>query len=101
MSLCFLILQIRNEPADEFLGLLKQWDKLCKTYIDKAGNKTMSSPRVQRQLQSPKSNDSRNKNKKPSAEYEVASIVDICYGDPNQSGKHGLHFEVGLICQNI
>ncbi|XP_056694557.1 DNA (cytosine-5)-methyltransferase CMT2 isoform X1 [Spinacia oleracea] len=86
--------QIRNEPADEFLGLLKQWDKLCKTYIDKAGNKTMSSPRVQRQLQSPKSNDSRNKNKKPSAEYEVASIVDICYGDPNQSGKHGLHFEV-------
>lgn len=92
-------LQIRNEPAEEFLGLLKEWDKLCKCYIDDAENKTLSSPRVQRQSQSPqlhseKNMDSRNKNNKSSDEYEVANLVDICFGDPNGRGKQGLHFQV-------
>lgn len=84
--------QIRNEPAEEFLGLLKEWDKLCKRYVDDTGNKT--SPRIQRQLQSQRSSNSRTKNKKSSDEYEVASLVDICYADPNDSGKDGLHFQV-------
>ena len=39
----------------------------------------------------------KNKNKNSSDEYEVASLVDICYGDPNKNGKIGLHFKVGLI----
>ncbi|KMT16724.1 hypothetical protein BVRB_3g050080 [Beta vulgaris subsp. vulgaris] len=89
--------QIRNEPAEEYLGLLKEWDKLCKRYVDNTGNKTKSSPRVQKQslsqLQSQRSMNS-SKNKKLSVEYEVASLVDICYGDPNKRGKHGLHFQV-------
>lgn len=29
-----------------------------------------------------------------SGEYEVSSLVDICYGDPSERGKHGLHFKV-------
>lgn len=29
-----------------------------------------------------------------SGEYEVSSIVDICYGDPSQTGEHGLKFKV-------
>lgn len=86
--------QIRNETAEEFLGLLKEWDKLCKRYVDDTRNKSMSSPRIQRQLQSQRCINSKNKNKKSSDEYEVASLNDICYGDPNESGKHGLHFEV-------
>ncbi|XP_057541333.1 DNA (cytosine-5)-methyltransferase CMT3-like isoform X2 [Amaranthus tricolor] len=90
--------QIRNEPAEEFLGLLKEWDKLCKHYVDDAQNKTFSSPSIQRRsrFSSRKSMVSRNKNKNKNSsdEYEVASLVDICYGDPNKNGKIGLHFKV-------
>lgn len=99
------MLQIRNEPAEEYLGLLKEWDKLCKRYVDNTGNKTKYSPRVQKQslsqLQSQRSMNSRSNNKKLSVEYEVASLVDICYGDPNESGKHGLHFQVDLYGKNL
>lgn len=27
-------------------------------------------------------------------EYEVSHLVDICYGDPDERGKRGLHFKV-------
>lgn len=27
-------------------------------------------------------------------EFEVSSLVDICYGDPNGTGHRGLHFKV-------
>lgn len=27
-------------------------------------------------------------------EYEVSSLVDICYGDPSETGQHGLKFKV-------
>lgn len=27
-------------------------------------------------------------------EYEVSSLVDICYGDPSSTGQHGLKFKV-------
>lgn len=27
-------------------------------------------------------------------EYEVSSLVDICYGDPSNTGEHGLKFKV-------
>ncbi|KAH9612714.1 hypothetical protein KSS87_000484 [Heliosperma pusillum] len=90
--------QIRNEPAEDFLHLLKEWDKLCKRYVGEAGNKTRSSSRTQIQskskLQSQRSNDSRSKKKNSSDEHEVASLVDICYGDPNGNGDSGLHFKV-------
>lgn len=31
---------------------------------------------------------------KSGKEYEVANLVDICYGDPNKTGKHRLNFKV-------
>lgn len=30
----------------------------------------------------------------PTSEYEVSSLVDICYGDPTETGKRGLKFMV-------
>lgn len=82
--------------------MLKEWDKLCKHYVDDAQNKTFSSPSTQRRSRSRsrfstrKRMESRNKNKNKNSsdEYEVASLVDICYGDPNKNGKIGIHFKV-------
>ncbi|GMH28180.1 hypothetical protein Nepgr_030023 [Nepenthes gracilis] len=84
--------QIRNESAEDFLNLLKEWNKLCKRYAANDGKVTSSSPRVLRGAQ--KLTNSKNRNAVPSDEYEVASIVDICYGDPCDSGKCGLYFQV-------
>lgn len=30
----------------------------------------------------------------PTDEYEVSRLVDICFGDPNETGKRGLNFKV-------
>lgn len=35
-------------------------------------------------------------NHKNSCEYEVERLVDICYGDPNDTGKRGLKFKVNF-----
>lgn len=32
----------------------------------------------------------------PRGEYEVGGLVDICYGDPSETGKRGLKFKVLL-----
>ncbi|KAH9753141.1 DNA (cytosine-5)-methyltransferase CMT2 [Citrus sinensis] len=87
--------QVRNEAAEDFLELVKEWQKLCKRFavnIVERENKQRSivnSPRVTRNsVNSPRDVDI------PPGEYEVARIVDICYGDPNESGKRGLNFKV-------
>lgn len=35
-------------------------------------------------------------NKIPPGELEVASLTDICYGDPTNSGKRGVKFKVSV-----
>lgn len=73
---------------------MKEWDKLCKRYaangIGKAPN---SNSRV---LRRDENNPCPSDEKIPSDEYEVARLVDICFGDPGDSGKRGLKFQVLL-----
>ncbi|OMO93450.1 C-5 cytosine methyltransferase [Corchorus olitorius] len=90
---------VRNEAADEFLQLLKEWGKLCKRYtVDKVGraypSRTTTSQVVGDDANSPNDADIL------PGEFEVSSLVDICYGDPCNSGKHGLYFkgDVDVIC---
>lgn len=35
-----------------------------------------------------------NKDEDPDEEFEVSRLVDVCHGDPNETGKSGLHFKV-------
>ncbi|XP_052176411.1 DNA (cytosine-5)-methyltransferase CMT2-like isoform X2 [Diospyros lotus] len=85
--------QVRNESAGDFLDLLKEWDKLCKRYVFSNVSK---SPGTNARFTRASSKDvhSKSDSKIPTGEHEVASLVDICYGDPNESGKRGLHFQV-------
>ncbi|CAK9172482.1 unnamed protein product [Ilex paraguariensis] len=84
--------QIRNEPAEDFLDLLKEWDKLCKKYGARIVETQKPNFRVTRGAD--KDAHSKSENEIPRGEYEVASFVDICYGDPNETGKRGLNFQV-------
>ncbi|RLN28488.1 DNA (cytosine-5)-methyltransferase 3-like isoform X1 [Panicum miliaceum] len=81
--------RVRNETTDDFLELLKEWEKLCKTYV-----------KLCSKLKSPSSFLARSSNETsecstiPSEEFEVWKLVDICFGDPNGVGKRGLYLKV-------
>ncbi|XP_047083937.1 DNA (cytosine-5)-methyltransferase CMT1-like [Lolium rigidum] len=77
--------QVRNEKAEDFLSLLRHWDALCKKYDVHNSN---SLPRT-----SNNDEDDENENL-PEGTFEVEKLVDICYGDPNSTGKAGLWFKV-------
>ncbi|XWS49335.1 hypothetical protein CRYUN_Cryun13aG0154800 [Craigia yunnanensis] len=84
---------VRNEAADDFLQLLKEWEKLCKLYaVDKVErrypSRSTTSQAVRNDANSPKDADV------PPGELEVYSLVDIFYGDPRKTGKRGLNFKV-------
>ncbi|XP_058103901.1 DNA (cytosine-5)-methyltransferase CMT2-like isoform X2 [Magnolia sinica] len=84
--------QVRNETAEDFLDLLKEWEKLCKWHVDTGTEKVWKScTRLSRMVDT--EIDSHD-DKIPPGEYEVLKLVDICYGDPCKMGKRGLRFKV-------
>ncbi|CAI0418779.1 unnamed protein product [Linum tenue] len=85
--------QVRGEPAEDFLALLKEWEKLCKKYMDTVPEKTHS----RRSMASKAENwndDRLNEADVAAGEFEVSKIVDICFGHPSSSGNHGLKLKV-------
>nr|CAB3459800.1 unnamed protein product [Digitaria exilis] len=81
--------RVRNETTDDFLELLKEWEKLCKTY-PKPRNKVKSRSNVSTQS----SNETTDCSTIPPEEFEVWKLVDICFGDPNGVRNRGLYFKV-------
>ncbi|KAL3497951.1 hypothetical protein ACH5RR_040683 [Cinchona calisaya] len=85
--------QVRNESAEDFLELLKRWQKLCECYVFndiknpvEGGQDNLG--------EGENGENSKADSEEPDEEFEVSSLVDICYGDPNETGKQGLHFKV-------
>ncbi|RWR86840.1 DNA cytosine-5-methyltransferase CMT2-like protein isoform X1 [Cinnamomum micranthum f. kanehirae] len=81
--------QVRNESAEDFFELLKEWQKLTKRFENDV--ETRSNLRLSKINDFEKES---HDNKVPSGEYEVLKLVDICYGDPNKTGNRGLKFKV-------
>ncbi|CAL4921652.1 unnamed protein product [Urochloa decumbens] len=78
--------KVRNEKAEDFLALLKEWDALCTKYVVQK-DITMESEVAQSLTDDedePLSEDT----------YEVEKLLDICHGDPNSTGQVGLWFKV-------
>ncbi|KAE8677525.1 DNA (cytosine-5)-methyltransferase CMT2 [Hibiscus syriacus] len=89
---------VRNEAADDFLRLLKEWEKLCKRYgVD---NVERTHPSRSRTSEAVGNNDSPAEDANSSDELKVSGLVDICYGDPCNTGNRGLKFkgDVDVIC---
>ncbi|KZV25539.1 DNA (cytosine-5)-methyltransferase CMT2 [Dorcoceras hygrometricum] len=83
--------QVRNESADNFLELLRRWEQLCKLYVCDI-ERTLKYELDE--LGETEDNGRQCDEEEPSEEYEVSNLVDICYGDPSENGKGGLHFKV-------
>ncbi|KAL5765204.1 hypothetical protein ACOSQ2_017798 [Xanthoceras sorbifolium] len=102
--------EVRNESAEDFLSLLKEWEKLCGslsliknrdsqqevTYFsitndgedddddDDDGDDDSDDHR----------DDDDGSGDNDSEVFEVKKILQICFGDPNESGERGLYFKV-------
>lgn len=89
----FLIEQIRNEAGEDFLDLLKEWDCICRKY----GKYVEKGLRSKLDTEADEAKKSK-LNQESSCEYEVARLIDICYGDPSDTGKRGIYFKVNFSC---
>ncbi|CAN6301652.1 unnamed protein product [Urochloa humidicola] len=78
--------KVRNEKAEDFLALLKEWDALCTKYVVQKDiiMETEVAQSLTDDEDEPISEDT----------YEVEKLLDICYGDPNRTGQVGLWFKV-------
>lgn len=84
--------QVRNEKAEEFLALLKEWERLCSLFslIGDKGSQQISFPETE------------NNDETDDAEvevdnqeiFEVEEILSICYGLPEGQKDVGLYFKV-------
>nr|ALF12303.1 chromomethylase 2 [Nicotiana benthamiana] len=84
---------VRNEAVEDFLELLKRWEKLIRTY-GCSNFKTSSNCELDDADEGENNDNFQAGSKASSGEYEVLRLVDVCYGDPNNKGKSGLHFKV-------
>ncbi|XP_011028081.1 PREDICTED: DNA (cytosine-5)-methyltransferase CMT2 isoform X2 [Populus euphratica] len=84
---------VRNEAAEDFLELLKEWQKLCKRYVVNDVGRTHNSRSMASSMSKQNKNSSNDDDIAP-GEYEVARLVDICYGKTDKRGKRGLKFKV-------
>ncbi|KAL0452931.1 UNVERIFIED_CONTAM: DNA (cytosine-5)-methyltransferase CMT3 [Sesamum latifolium] len=82
--------EVRNEDAEDFFVLLKEWESLCKEF------NLVGSKEVELEPHDIDSDESEVDDclVVPSGEFEVEKLIAICYGDPNNVYKRGIHFKV-------
>ncbi|KOM54187.1 hypothetical protein LR48_Vigan10g007900 [Vigna angularis] len=95
--------EVRNESAECFLSLLKEWQKLC-SYFDLVENKVSHEKYVNLFSEVEEDDDEEIKEDGTDDEhgeiFEVYEIFAVCYGDPNKKKEQGLYFkgDVDVIC---
>ncbi|XP_074310562.1 DNA (cytosine-5)-methyltransferase CMT3-like [Silene latifolia] len=89
--------QVRNETVDDFLALMKEWAKLCATYSlieSKDTHKLVDAMGVEDGEDSVEDEAEDEEDDNEEGVFEVEHIIGICYGDPKDNNKPGLHFKV-------
>ncbi|KAL7610992.1 hypothetical protein Lser_V15G11030 [Lactuca serriola] len=86
--------QIRNESAEDFLDLIKEWDKLCKKYsVNEDKDQIQDQDSMLAESADDVSIPSKPDDIVTEDEYEVERLVDICYSDFGKN-KRELTFKV-------
>ncbi|XP_021278105.1 DNA (cytosine-5)-methyltransferase CMT3-like isoform X2 [Herrania umbratica] len=86
--------EVRNESAEDFLALLKEWERLCVLFS------LLKSENLEKQSFNPfgmEDDGDDDDNEEDDTEgdvFEVEKILALCYGDPKKKGERGLHFQV-------
>ncbi|CAA0820719.1 DNA (cytosine-5)-methyltransferase CMT3 [Striga hermonthica] len=84
--------QVRNESAEDFLSLLKEWEQLCQRYLSAENNGFTPDDGNSNDKKDGEEDDDDGED--VSEAYEVEKILAICYGDPNKKRKRQLYFQI-------
>lgn len=101
-------MQVRNESADDFLLLLREWRQLCAS-CSLLRNNTPTHPFLKVRDEDEEDNNDNGDEDEGSGDdeqgeiFEVEELLEICYGDPKEKNKPGLYFKVfihhvGTLC---
>ncbi|KAL2540554.1 DNA (cytosine-5)-methyltransferase CMT3 [Abeliophyllum distichum] len=91
--------KVRNESAEDFLCLLKEWEKLCASYLSTTENSGSTHEHSicnnHKEDDEGDSDADEDDNDGDDGEiFEVEEILTICYGDPNEVKKRALYFQI-------
>ncbi|KAJ1403873.1 S-adenosyl-L-methionine-dependent methyltransferase [Sesbania bispinosa] len=78
--------EVRNEPAEDFLNLLKAWAKLCEKFSLIGSERSDFDPYMDEDQGDDEVDNKKNEaseNASDSEEFEVEKLLAVCYGDPN------------------
>ena len=113
MFICCYIkceIQVRNETAENFYSLLKEWAKLCEEFVLN-GSESSDSDMNEGEEAGQAANDEVGDDSSDSEVFEVEKLLEVCYGNPNKDKKKakkdkkkanedeklGLYFKVSLL----
>ncbi|KAK7314403.1 hypothetical protein VNO77_32925 [Canavalia gladiata] len=86
--------EVRNESAENFLSLLKEWHKLC-SYFSLVKNMVPHEDYVNLFSEEDDATCNEEESDEDDNEvFEVSEVLAVCYGDPNKEKKQGLYFKV-------
>ncbi|XP_028051822.1 DNA (cytosine-5)-methyltransferase CMT3 isoform X1 [Camellia sinensis] len=90
--------KVRNESAEDFLSLLKEWQKLCISF-SLIGSKDSQEHYLVDILKTEDDEDQDDESDGDDGEddsevFEVDKILSICYGDPKENEKRGLYLKI-------
>ncbi|KAJ7973784.1 Cytosine-specific methyltransferase [Quillaja saponaria] len=87
--------EVRNESAENFLSLIKEWEKLC-IYFSLIRSSDLQQQYVDL-FNAGEGDDVGSEDDGGEGDeevFEVSNILAVCYGDPNQKKTNGLYFKV-------
>ncbi|KAE8735020.1 DNA (cytosine-5)-methyltransferase CMT3 [Hibiscus syriacus] len=88
---------VRNEPAEDFLALLKEWERLCASFSLSKSEDLGKQPFNSYDNEDDDNDEVEDETGNDSSDgevFEVEKFLAICYGDPKENGERGLHFKV-------
>ncbi|KAK2969112.1 hypothetical protein RJ640_028576 [Escallonia rubra] len=82
--------QVRNETAENFLALLKEWQKLCDS-LSLTGNGESG---IMKEEEADQDSSADDDVEEENEVFEVEKVLSICYGDPKEMEKPGLYLKI-------
>ncbi|KAK3033752.1 hypothetical protein RJ639_034194 [Escallonia herrerae] len=86
--------QVRNECAEDFLMLLKEWQKLCATFVKLGDGDSAIMLEDEADEESSVDDDYDDAGDDEGEVYEVEKVLSICYGDPKKIKEGGLYLKI-------
>ncbi|KAK9064424.1 hypothetical protein SSX86_015806 [Deinandra increscens subsp. villosa] len=85
--------EVRNESAEDFLLLLKEWEKLCQSFSLVGGGDPISIEKDEAENEEEDDEDD-DVDGLDEEIFEVEKVLSICYGDPKEIKKRGLYLKI-------